>query len=105
MGGGDRHFEDKASGTQLIQELMYERFGWVRGYQPDRIRTKYARDTFCSLIENGMLYSPKRLIGWMTISKELHLFPNGKYDDQVDSTSQAIDWIQRLTGTTVESTE
>ena len=87
--------EDKASGTQLIQELMYERFGWVRGYQPkpnqDKIMRMYA---CCSLIENGMLYLPEKADWLDDYIKELTMFPNGKHDDQVDSTSQAIDWIQ-----------
>jgi hypothetical protein len=25
---------------------------------------------------------------------ELKTFPNGKFDDQVDSTSQALDWVR-----------
>jgi len=25
---------------------------------------------------------------------ELTIFPNGKYDDQADSTSQALDWVK-----------
>ena len=25
---------------------------------------------------------------------ELSAFPNGKYDDQADSTSQALDWVK-----------
>jgi len=27
---------------------------------------------------------------------ELTVFPRGKHDDQVDSTSQALDWIKRI---------
>jgi AcrR family transcriptional regulator len=29
-----------------------------------------------------------------TLLDEMAVFPNGKYDDQVDSTSQALDWVK-----------
>jgi predicted phage terminase large subunit-like protein len=89
--------EDKASGTQLIQELTYE--GGVYNIQPyrpgpnqDKIMRMYA---CCNVIENGCVYLPEEA-EWLTEYKsELTVFPNGKHDDQVDSTSQAIDWIKR----------
>jgi predicted phage terminase large subunit-like protein len=88
--------EDKASGTQLIQELLYERTSGVQGYQPGANQDKIMRMAGCSsLIENGMLYVPEKADWLDDYIKELTVFPNGKYDDQVDSTSQAIDWIQR----------
>jgi predicted phage terminase large subunit-like protein len=41
----------------------------------------------CSVIENGFVYLPEKA-DWLTeYVNELTLFPNGKYDDQVDSTS------------------
>ncbi len=88
--------EDKASGTQLIQELAYEGVYNIQRYQPgpnqDKIMRMFA---CCNLIENGLVYLPEKA-EWLTeYLNELTVFPNGKYDDQVDSTSQALDWIKR----------
>lgn len=88
--------EDKASGTQLIQELTYEGVCNIRRYQPgpnqDKVMRMYG---CCNVIENGFVYLPEKA-DWLTVyMNELTVFPNGKYDDQVDSTSQALDWIKR----------
>lgn len=43
--------------------------------------------------ESGQVYAPKEapwLANWM---EELLAFPNGRHDDQVDSTSQALDYL------------
>jgi predicted phage terminase large subunit-like protein len=88
--------EDKASGTQLIQELAFEGVYNVQSYQPGPNQDKVMRMfACCNLIENGLLYLPEKA-DWLTeFINELTVFPNGKYDDQVDSTSQALDWIKR----------
>ena len=88
--------EDKASGTQLIQELRHEGIYNAQAYQPGQNQDKVMRMfSNCNLIENGLVYLPEQA-GWRTeYVKELTVFPNGKYDDQVDSTSQALDWIKR----------
>jgi hypothetical protein len=47
------------------------------------------------LIENGFVHLPKEA-PWLTeYIHELLTFPNSKFDDQVDATSQALDWIKR----------
>ena len=88
--------EDKASGTQLIQELAYEGIYNVQRYQPgpnqDKIMRMFA---CCNLIESGFVYLPEKADWLEEYMNELAVFPNGKYDDQVDSTSQALDWIKR----------
>jgi predicted phage terminase large subunit-like protein len=88
--------EDKASGTQLIQELAYEGVYNIQRYQPGPNQDKVMRMySCCNVIENGFVYLPEKA-DWLTeYMNELTVFPNGKYDDQVDSTSQAIDWIKR----------
>jgi predicted phage terminase large subunit-like protein len=88
--------EDKASGTQLIQELAFEGVYNIQSYQPGPNQDKVMRMfACCNLIENGWLYLPEKA-DWLTeFINELTVFPNGKYDDQVDSTSQALDWIKR----------
>jgi hypothetical protein len=47
-----------------------------------------------STMENGFVYLPDKA-EWLP---ELTAFPKGKHDDQVDSTSQALDWIRRDIG-------
>ena len=46
-------------------------------------------------IENGFVYLPNEA-PWLTeYICELAMFPNGKYDDQNDSTSQALAWTKQ----------
>ncbi len=79
--------EDKASGTQLIQELVELGLHAVTRYQPqsDKVMRMH---TQTAMIENGFLHLPKEA-GWLPeYLYELSVFPNGKHDDRVDSTSQ-----------------
>jgi hypothetical protein len=43
-------------------------------------------------IENGFVHLPEQAEWLATYLHELVTFPKGKYDDQADSTSQALDW-------------
>ncbi len=88
--------EDKASGTQLIQELLYEGVHGVRRYEPKPGFDKIQRMFACSnMLENGFVYLPEDAEWLAEYKHELLVFPNGKYDDQVDSTSQALDWMKQ----------
>lgn len=51
-----------------------------------------------STIENGFVHIPAQADWLPEYLHELSLFPNGKYDDQVDSTSQALDWSNENAG-------
>ncbi len=85
--------EDKASGTQLIQDLIHEGVHGVTRYAPkiDKIMRLHSTT---NTIENGFVFLPEKA-PWLTeYLHELTTFPNGKYDDQADSTSQALDWIK-----------
>jgi predicted phage terminase large subunit-like protein len=86
--------EDKASGTQLIQDLISEGLHMVKRYQPeaDKVMRMNAQT---ATIENGFVYLPREEPWLADYLHELSAFPNGKYDDQADSTSQALDWIKR----------
>ena len=46
----------------------------------------------CSAIENGFVHIPERAEWVPGYLHELTTFPKSKYDDQADSTSQALDW-------------
>ncbi len=106
--------EDKASGTQLIQELVELGLHAVTRYRPQsgkimRSRrcqrqrlSRQAKLCFAesmhaqtAMIENGFVHLPKEA-GWRAeYLHELTVFPGGKYDDQVDSTAQLLDWLKQ----------
>ncbi len=86
--------EDKASGTQLIQELVEQGLHAVTRYQPqaDKIMRTHAQT---AVIENGFVHLPKEA-GWRAeYLHELTVFPNGKHDHQVESTAQMLDWLKQ----------
>lgn len=87
--------EDKASGTQLIQELTYEGMHSVKKYQPDGNMNKQMRlHAQTGVIENGFVHLPAKA-EWLDLYvHEVTTFPNGKHDDQVDSTAQALHWLK-----------
>ena len=53
-----------------------------------------------AMIENGFVRVPDAA-PWLTqYLHELTVFPNGRHDDQVDSTAQMLDWFKRASGPT-----
>jgi hypothetical protein len=48
-----------------------------------------------AMIENGFVYIPETAPWLAEYLHELTVFPNGKHDDQVDSTAQFLDWFKR----------
>jgi len=48
-----------------------------------------------AMIENGFVHLPEKAPWLAEYLHELTSFPNGKYDDQADSTSQALDWFKQ----------
>jgi predicted phage terminase large subunit-like protein len=91
--------EDKASGTQLIQELAAEGLHAVTRYQPqsDKVMRMHAQT---AMIENGFVHVPKAAPWLASYLHEMTTFPNGRHDDQVDSTAQMLDWFKRGSGPT-----
>jgi predicted phage terminase large subunit-like protein len=86
--------EDKASGTQLIQELIHDGVHGVSRYEPtmDKIMRLH---NVSSTIENGFVHLPEKAEWLPEYLHELTTFPKGKHDDQADSTSQALDWVRQ----------
>jgi predicted phage terminase large subunit-like protein len=86
--------EDKSSGAQLIQELRRDGLHAVTCYEPkmDKVMRLHS---VTSTIENGFLYLPEKAEWLAEYLHEMISFPKGKFDDQCDSTSQALDWIKR----------
>jgi predicted phage terminase large subunit-like protein len=88
--------EDRASGTQLIQELVGEGMYAIKSYEPamDKIMRM---NSVTSMIENGFVHLPEKACWLAEYLHELTTFPKGKNDDQADSTSQALDWFKNST--------
>jgi len=86
--------EDKASGTQLIQEPILEGCHGVTRYEPttEKIMRLHAQT---AIIENGFVHIPETAPWLAEYLHEMTVFPKGKYDDQVDSTAQFLDWFKR----------
>jgi predicted phage terminase large subunit-like protein len=89
--------EDKASGTQLIQELVAEGLYAITRRQPqsDKVMRMHAQT---AMIENGFVHLPKAAPWLAQYLHEMTVFPNGRHDDQVDSTAQMLDWFKRGSG-------
>jgi len=88
--------EDKASGTQLIQELIEEGVSNVQKVKPERDKVMRMHAQTAS-IENGFVYAPLEAHWLADYMHELTTFPRSRYDDQVDSTSQALGWLKTPT--------
>ena len=86
--------EDKGSGTQLIQDLRYEKTG-VRpiAIMPDADKvTRMSNQS--AHIEAGQVFLPESAPWLDEFKAEIMAFPNGKFDDQVDSLSQFLGWAE-----------
>ena len=80
--------EEAGTGTALLQELEYEIRG-LNGHKPER--DKQVRMAVASVkIEAGQVFFPEDAAWLAELEAELFAFPGSKYDDQVDSISQAL---------------
>ena len=85
--------EDKSSGQSLIQEFRTTGMPII-SMMPvaDKItRMSIESDT----IEAGKVYLPESAPWLVDYESESGMFPYGQFDDQVDSTSQFLNWIRR----------
>jgi predicted phage terminase large subunit-like protein len=91
--------EDKASGTQLIQDLQAEHLFGICPYEPpsgtDKIMRLHAQTAW---FENGLVFLPRKAQWLADYVTELTGFPGTKYDDQVDSTTQALSYLNLPSG-------
>ncbi len=86
--------EDKSSGTSLIQELRSEGVFRIEPYEPLPGSDNLLRTAAQSIkFENGRVHLPKQAPWLDDYVREITGFPGGKYDDQVDSTTQALEFL------------
>lgn len=93
-GGDVVLIEDKSSGTALIQDLRSSTRLPVKAVEPvgDKV-TRAVTSTL--LMEAGRMVLPDRAPWLLDYETELTSFPTkGVHDDQVDSTSQFLDWLR-----------
>jgi predicted phage terminase large subunit-like protein len=85
--------EESSSGVALIQDLKREGNVAVHPMKPtgDKVMRMMQQTAY---IEAGNVMIPAEAPWREQYIKELTTFPFGKHDDQVDSTSQALKWIQ-----------
>ena len=80
--------EDAGVGTALVQELRGSQFSVIP------IKPEHDKMTRMSIqsgkFESGRVYFPERASWLAELEAELFAFPGSRYDDQVDSISQAL---------------
>ena len=80
--------EDSGIGTGIIQELYKARLPVV-AVRPERNK-KTRMQLQSAKFRDGLVYLPRQAPGLASYVSELLAFPNVRFDDQVDSTSQAL---------------
>lgn len=86
--------EDRASGTQLIQDLRSSGI-FAKAYAPPSGTDKVMRlHSQTVLFENGQVLLPRDAPWLNDYINELIGFPGAKFDDQVDSTTQALEFMR-----------
>ena len=83
--------EDKGSGMSLLQELQSTGFWKGRAVKPEGDKASRLMGV-TAIIEAGRVFLPHTAAWLEDYDHELCGFPAVRHDDQVDSTSQALDW-------------
>jgi predicted phage terminase large subunit-like protein len=83
--------EDKSSATALLQELKQAGVGRIEAYVIPPSSDKYFRAAAESIkFEEGRVLLPRQAPWLDEYVREITGFPGAKYDDQMDSTAQAL---------------
>jgi predicted phage terminase large subunit-like protein len=94
--------ENKASGQSLIQTIRKERFASPIPINPERDKVSRMQAAAFAF-EQGRVFLPHKAPWLEVYLDELLHFPNGRFDDQVDSTSQILNWDHMRPSTRVSS--
>lgn len=89
--------EDKANGSAIISTLKRSGVKRVIAVEPSGDKKERA-ESVAPLFKAGDIYLPDPAIApWIEdFINELKVFPNGKNDDQVDSTTQALEFLDKI---------
>lgn len=83
--------EHAGTGVPLIQELRLAGHSEVWAHRPDADKeTRLAAQ--CGKLEDGLVLLPVAAPWLAVFRQEVLAFPHGRYDDQVDSMAQFLDW-------------
>ncbi len=83
--------EDAATGKPLFDELFWDDRRRYQLIRPDKDKeTRF--QSACAPVEEGKVILPKEAEWLSAFKRELQSFPRGRYDDQVDSFSQFLNW-------------
>jgi phage terminase large subunit-like protein len=85
--------EDRASGQSLIQELRNETSLPVLPVSVDRDKVTRAQ-AVTPMVEAGRVFLPASAAWVADYLDELSSFPAAPHDDQVDSTTMALNWMR-----------
>jgi predicted phage terminase large subunit-like protein len=86
--------EDQASGQSLIQELRRETSLPLHPVSVDRDKLSRAQ-AVTPIVEAGKVFLPASASWLADYLDELSSFPAAPHDDQVDSTTMALNWMRR----------
>ena len=89
--------ESSHTGIALRQDLNKRGFRGVRGYSPTGTKEERMA-VFTPVLEQGQVRIPKDAPWLESFVSECAAFPNGKYDDQVDTMSQMLFALKRRLG-------
>jgi predicted phage terminase large subunit-like protein len=84
--------EKKASGISLIQELRKGGLP-IKPVLPDRSKKSRAHAAEVPFEQGCVWYMDRDCV--TPVIRECAQFPNGEYDDWVDTVTQAINWLRR----------
>jgi predicted phage terminase large subunit-like protein len=88
--------EDKSSGQSIIQDLRADASIKIPIIAINPCTDKITRMSSCSsLIESGLVRIPETAPWLLDYETEIFGFPQSKHDDQVDSTSQFLNWVNK----------
>lgn len=85
--------EDKANGSAIIDALRREMF--CIPVEPDGGKEARAQ-AVAPMIESGHVFLPRNAPWLEEYLDQWAAFPNGRHDDMVDSSSQALRWLDRF---------
>ena len=89
--------EDHGAGAALIQQLRAEGLSGIVEIKPqgDKVMRMSAQT---APIEAGLVSIPENAQWMAEFIHEIVMFPKGRHDDQIDSMSQALDYLYTPTG-------